>query len=345
MRRAGAAVLAAVLALTLAGCGRQDRPQSGKLNVVCTLFPYYDFVRQIGGDAVDVQLLVPAGRETHSFEPTPLDVIAVSEAEEAEALRKAGFVDEEILMLRSTTDREEDILDAAGEAIPYRLAMMDCVETYREEYAEGMQGGHDHAHDEHGEHNDHEAHDGHLHDGHEEEIEYDEHIWTSPVNAMALCRAICDTLCEADPDNADGYRARLADYLDELQALDETFRDITDHAARRLLVFGDRFPLLYFCREYDLDYRAAFHGCAGDTEPSLATLKYLIDVVEEQEIPVVYTIELSSQKVAQAIAETTGAQVRTFHSCQTVSRAEFDGGATYISLMTANAAALKEGLS
>ena len=223
--------------------------------------------------------------------------------------------------------------------------MMDCVETYREEYGEGMQGGHDHAHDEHGEHDDHEAHDGHLHDGHEEEIEYDEHIWTSPVNAMALCRAICDTLCEADPDNADGYRARLADYLGELQALDETFRDITDHAARRLLVFGDRFPLLYFCREYDLDYRAAFHGCAGDTEPSLATLKYLIDVVEEQEIPVVYTIELSSQKVAQAIAETTGAQVRTFHSCQTVSRAEFDGGATYISLMTANAAALKEGLS
>ena len=157
-----------------------------------------------------------------------------------------------------------------------------------------MQGGHDHDHDDHD--HDHDDHDGHLHDGHEEDIEYDEHIWTSPVNAMALCRAICDTLCEADPDNADGYRARLADYLDELQALDETFRDITDHAARRLLVFGDRFPLLYFCREYDLDYRAAFHGCAGDTEPSLATLKYLIDVVEEQEIPVVYTIELSSRE-------------------------------------------------
>ena len=193
MRRAGAAVLAAVLALTLAGCGRQDRPQSGKLNVVCTLFPYYDFVRQIGGDAVDVQLLVPAGRETHSFEPTPLDVIAVSEAE---------------VFIYNGGESElwvEDILDAAGEAIPYRLAMMDCVETYREEYAEGMQGGHDHDHDDHD--HDHDDHDGHLHDGHEEEIEYDEHIWTSPVNAMALCRAICDTLCEADPDNADGYRA------------------------------------------------------------------------------------------------------------------------------------------
>ena len=193
MRRFRALVLAAILTLTLAGCGRQDRPQSGKLNVVCTLFPYYDFVRQIGGDAVDVQLLVPAGRETHSFEPTPLDVIAVSEAE---------------VFIYNGGESElwvEDILDAAGEAIPYRLAMMDCVETYREEYAEGMQGGHDHAHDEHGEHDGHEAHDGHLHDGHEEEIEYDEHIWTSPVNAMALCRAICDTLCEADPDNADGW--------------------------------------------------------------------------------------------------------------------------------------------
>lgn len=332
MRRAGAAVLAAVLALTLAGCGRQDRPQSGKLNVVCMLFPYYDFVRQIGGDAVDVQLLVPAGRETHSFEPTPLDVIRISEAD---VFVYNGGESEQWV---------ENILDAAGENIPYVLSMMGAAELHEEEFSEGMQGQGANAH-EHSDHDHGHGENGGGDDAEDEETEYDEHIWTSPVNAMALCRAICDTLCEADPDNADGYRARLADYLDELQALDETFRDITDHAARRLLVFGDRFPLLYFCREYDLDYRAAFHGCAGDTEPSLATLKYLIDVVEEQEIPVVYTIELSSQKVAQAIAETTGAQVRTFHSCQTVSRAEFDGGATYISLMTANAAALKEGLS
>ena len=326
MRRFSAALLAAVLLLTAAGCGRRtDTEDDGRLQVVCTLFPYYDFVRQIGGDAVNAVLLVPAGRETHSFEPTPLDVITMSRAD---------------VFIWNGGESElwvEDVLDAAGEDIPFRLAMMDCVETYREEYAEGMQGGHDH--------DEHDGHYGHLHDGHEEDIEYDEHIWTSPVNAMALCRAICDTLCQADPDNADGYRARLEGYLGELQALDDTFRDIVDGAARRLVVFGDRFPLLYFCKEYDLDYRAAFHGCAGDTEPSLATLKYLIDLVGAEHIPVVYTIELSSQKVADAIAETTGAQVRTFHSCQTVSRAEFDNGATYISLMTANAAVLKEGLS
>ena len=115
--------------------------------------------------------------------------------------------------------------------------------------------------------------------------------------------------------------------------------------SRRLLVFGDRFPLLYFCREYGLDYRAAFHGCASDTEPSLATLKYLIDQVEQEHIPVVYTIELSSRKVARAIGETTGARVLTFQSCQTVSREDLDNGATYLSLMQQNVEALKEGLS
>ena len=328
MKRFTALAAAVALAVSLCACTPRAGTDSGRLRVVCTLFPYYDFVRQIGGEDVDVTLLVPAGRETHSFEPTPLDVITISEAE---------------VFVYNGGESEawvEDILSAAGENIPYRLAMMDCVETRAEEFAEGMQGGHDHD-----DHDDHDEHDEHLHDGHEEEIEYDEHIWTSPVNAMALCRALCDTLCQADPDNADGYRARLEAYLVQLQALDGTFREIVEDGTRRLVVFGDRFPLLYFCREYGLDYRAAFHGCAGDTEPSLTTLKYLIDLVNEQHIPVVYTIELSSRKVAKAIAETTGAQVRTFHSCQTVSRAEFDAGVTYLQLMEANADVLREGLS
>ena len=165
------------------------------------------------------------------------------------------------------------------------------------------------------------------------------------MTAMALCRAIGETLCQADPDHADSYRQRLADYLTELESLDQSFRDVVTGGSRKLLVFGDRFPLLYFCREYGLDYRAAFHGCAGDTEPSLATLKYLIDLVNEVHIPVVYTIELSSRKVAEAIAETTGAAVRTFQSCQTVSRTDFDNGVTYLQLMEANVDALREGLA
>ena len=321
MRRAGAAVLAAVLALTLAGCGRQDRPQSGKLNVVCTLFPYYDFVRQIGGDAVDVQLLVPAGRETHSFEPTPLDVITLSESD---------------VFLYNGGESEawvEDILSAAGENIAVTLPLMPQVSALAEEWAEGMEGGHDD--------HDHDSED-HSHDS--DDIEYDEHVWTSPVLVKTLCQAICDALCQADPAHQEGYQSRLTDYLAQLDQLDEAFRDTVAAGQRRLLVFGDRFPLLYFCKEYGLDYRAAFHGCASDTEPSLATLKYLIDKVEEAHIPVVYTIELSSRKVAQAIAETTGARVVTFYSCQTVSQADWAAGEGYLSLMCRNVAALREGI-
>ena len=320
MRRLLSGLLALALAASLTACGQPPLPEDGKTQVVCTLFPYYDFARQIGGDDVDVTLVVPAGRETHSFEPTPMDVIRISQAD---------------VFIYNGGESEQwvtDILDAAGEDIPCVLSMMDEAELHEEELVEGMQGGAS-------------AHDHHDHDEDEEEIEYDEHIWTSPVTAMALCRAITDGLCQADPDHADSFRARLADYLAALEALDGTFREIVAEGSRNLLVFCDRFPLLYFCREYGLDYRAAFHGCAGDTEPSLATLKYLIDLVNEQHIPVVYTIELSSRKVAKAIAETTGAQVRTFHSCQTVSRAEFDAGVTYLQLMEANADVLREGLS
>ena len=331
MRRRFAALLAALaLCVSLAACGAEtSEPDSGKLQVMCSLFPYYDFARQIGGEDVEVSLLVAAGKETHSFEPTPLDVIRLSRSDVF--LYNGGESEQWV----------ENILSAAGEDIAVTRALMPQVELLQEEMVEGMEDGHDHAHDDHDGH-DHDHEDDH--DDHGDEIEYDEHIWTSPVVAKAICTAICDALIEADGAHQEGYRARLADYLAELDALDAAFRQVVEEGHRRELVFGDRFPLLYFCREYDLDYRAAFHGCASDTEPSLYTLKYLIDRVEQEDIPVVYTIELSSQKVAQAIAETTGAKVLTFHSCQTVSRQELADGETYLSLMWKNVEALREGL-
>ena len=320
-KRLFAVLLALTLAAGLCGCADRQRAEDGRLQVVCSVFPYYDFARQIGGDDVDVTLLVAAGKETHSFEPTPLDVITLSQAD---------------VFLYNGGESEawvDDILSAAGENIAVTLPLMPQVSALAEEWAEGMEG----AHDEHDHDHDHETHDS-------DDIEYDEHVWTSPVLAKALCQAICDALCQADPAHREGYQARLTDYLAQLDGLDAAFREVVEAGHRRLLVFGDRFPLLYFCKEYGLDYRAAFHGCASDTEPSLATLKYLIDKVEDEEILVVYTIELSSRKVADAIAETTGAKVLTFHSCQTVSRTEFDGGATYLSLMEQNVEALREGL-
>ena len=329
MRRVLAIGLAAMLLLALAGCGAAPEADSGKLQVVATLFPYYDFARAIGGEDAEVTLLVAAGREAHSFEPTPLDVIKVWRSD---------------VFLYNGGESEawvEEILDAAGENIRETVAIMDGLELLEEEMAEGMQetaSAHDHQ-------GDHDEHDHDQHDDHDdEEIEYDEHVWTSPVMACGICETIRDALCRADPAHAQGYTARAEDYIAQLQDLDAQFREVVAGGQRSTLVFGDRFPLLYFCRTYGLDYRAAFQGCAADTEPRLGTLQYLIDYVGQEEIPVVYTIELSSHKIADAIAETTGAAVLTFESGQTVSREDFAAGCTYLDLMERNVAALREGL-
>ena len=213
MRRLRAFLLALTVAAGLCGCGRKPLQDNGKLRVVCTLFPYYDFVRQIGGDDVDVTLVVPAGRETHSFEPTPLDVIRISEAD---VFVYNGGESEQWV---------ENILDAAGENIPYVLSMMGAAELHEEEFSEGMQGQGANAH-EHSDHDHGHGENGGGDDAEDEEAEYDEHIWTSPVTAMALCRAIGEILCQANPDHADSYRQRLADYLTELESLDQSFRDV-----------------------------------------------------------------------------------------------------------------------
>lgn len=321
-KRILALLLAAAVALPLCACAPAgEEAEDGRLQVVCSLFPYYDFVREIGGAYVSPRLLVAAGREAHSFEPTPMDVIRVSRAD---VFVYNGGEGEQWV---------DEILSSAGENIPTVLRMMDYADTLTEE---PLAGHDDHDHADH----DHEHDDDHDSD----DIEYDEHIWTSPVQAMKLCRAICDALCAADPAHAAVYRSNLENYLGQLAELDVAFRQVCSEKKRSLLVFGDRFPLLYFCREYGLDYRAAFHGCSSDTEPSLYTLKFLIDKVRQQDIPVVYALELSSRKVADAITETTGATVETFYSCQTVSQADWAAGEGYVSLMRRNVAALREGI-
>lgn len=328
MKRIFALILALILALSLCACGREEQDgDENKLQVMASCFPYYDFARQIGGEHIEPSLLIAAGREVHSFEPTPLDVVRLSECD---------------VFLYNGGESElwvTEILESAGENIAVTAAMMEYAPLLAEEFVEGMETSvHHHHHEEENEEH-------HDHDHEEDELAYDEHVWTSPVVAQDLCRAICEALCTADPAHRDDYEANLTAYLAELQALDEAFRTVVAEGKRTTLVFGDRFPLQYFCAEYGLTYSAAFHGCAGDTEPSLGTMKYLIDKVEAENLPVVYTIELSSQKIANAIAETTDARVLTFHSCQTVSRQEFDDGATYLSLMWNNVEALKEGLA
>ena len=302
MKRIASFFLALALAFSLTACTVPvEKADDGKIQIVATLFPYYDFARAIAGDRADVTLLLSPGREAHSFEPTPLDAVTISESD---------------VFLYNGGEGEywvDSMLGAAGENIAVIARMMDYVDALDEEYVEGMQGadGHDHDH-EHGSHDDHDDHDhDHEEDEHDsDEVEYDEHIWTSPI-----------------------------------EALDARFADLCASAPRKLLVFADRFPMLYFCREFGLDYRAAFHGCSGDTEPSLATIKYLIDKVEDEDIPVVYTIDFGTKKVAAVVSECTGAAVDTLYSMQTVSRADFDAGETYLTLMERNYEALRKGLN
>ena len=324
--------------LSLSGCGRAEsgeEPGDGeggrKLKVAATLFPYYDFVRQVAGDQVELSLVIPAGMDSHSFEPTPRDIRTMQEADVI--IANGGAMEHWVDQVVDSFDREDQTV----------VIMMDHVDAVEEEIVEGMEHsdeGHGHVHV----HEDGEE-DGHLEEDESQyEIEYDEHIWTSPVNAMRMVDVIAETLTERDPDHGAMYQAGAAAYLEELERLDKEFREVRDSAVHDMIVMGDKFPLRYFADTYGLRYRAAFSGCSSDTEPSARTIAYLIDKVKEEGLPVIYYLELSSHRVAEIIGEETGAVPLLFHSCHNVTRRQFEEGVTYLELMEQNVKNLREGL-
>ena len=179
----------------------------------------------------------------------------------------------------------------------------------------------------------------------EDEEERDEHVWTSPRNAARICRKLGDTFSAADSAHAAQYAQRCGDYVEQLDRLDAEFQDVVENAARKTVVFADRFPLRYFADAYGLDYYAAYPGCADAAEPSAATVAFLIDKVRAEGIPVVFTIELSNGKLADTICEATGAKKLEFATCHNVAAQAFANGATYLQLMERNVQALREALN
>ncbi len=315
--------------LLLTGClaKREENsaaPDGGeKIRVVCTIFPPCDFVREVGGDYVEVTQLLKPGMEAHSYEPSPADIVRITESD---------------LFLYAGGESDvwvEELLSGSDVQIRSH-SLLDWVDPLEEETTEGMQAsGHHHSHEEEGE-----APDAvHLDEG-----EYDEHVWTSPVNAMRLVEQIRDELSQIDPDRAEIYAENAADYLEQLQSLDEDFRSMVEEAPRKTLVFGDRFPFLYLVKTYGLEYYAAFPGCSSQTEPSAATIAFLTDKVEQEGIPTVFYLELSSGNVAEAIAEAAGAKTDMLHSCHTLTRDEAERGETYLSLMRQNLEAIRRAL-
>jgi len=199
-------------------------------------------------------------------------------------------------------------MDTSGMRV---VTLMDCVDTVEEEGGDGEQ---------------------------------DEHVWTSPGNAKRITQRISEAMCGADPQNAAAYRRNTAAYLAELDALDAQFRTVVDGAARKAVVFGDRFPFRYFMDAYGLVYAAAFPGCAAETEASAGTVLALVEKIKTEGIPAVFHTELSNENMARAIGKETGAKVLLLHACHNISRADFQAGRTYLDLMGDNVEALREAL-
>lgn len=372
---------ALVIGGLLTGCGTEqkakqetveNKTKDQKISVVTTIFPQYDFVRQIAGDSVDLKMLLKPGEETHSYEPTPQDIIAIQNSNLF--IYVGGENDSWV----------EDILESMPDNGRKTLKLADCVDTVEEEHVEGMkeERGHDHEEHDHEEHGHDSESDTHLDqdsDAEEEHLlqeqevqethsdadseaqtdgehgndssetvsvhEIDEHVWTSPKNAEKIVERITDLLCEADEAHAAEYQTNAADYEQQLEELDQEFHDVVDYSERNLLIFGDRFPFRYFADEYGLDYYAAFSGCASDTEPSAATMAFLINKVKEEQVPTVLKMELSNDNISKAIAEAAGTDVKVFYSCHNLTAEEFENGETYLSMMKKNVETLKEVLN
>ncbi len=237
MKRLSAFILLA--ALLLGGCAARNAGGAGdKLKVTVSAFPEYDLVRAVAGDLAEIALLLPPGAEAHSYEPTPQDIARLN----ACRVFVYGGGESDVWLDR--------VLDSQGREGKIILSLMDCCALREEEVQEHMT----------------------AEEEEEEETEYDEHVWTSPVNAMAIVKAVRDALVRADPDHKAAYEQNAAAFLEKLEALDASLRELVSGAKRKLLVFGDRFPFLYFVREDGLEYASAFPGCSSSTDRYSPTL-------------------------------------------------------------------------
>lgn len=351
MKKILTVILVVLLASALFGCTQnqntsdlnQNEEENNKIKIVTTLFPQYDFTRQIAGDKAEIVLLLPPGSESHSFEPTPNDIITIDNSDIFIYTGKymEPWADK---IIQSSDNEDIHILDVSN-----GITLVKEEHDHDHEHDED----HDHEHEEneeneeHEDYEDHEDHD-HEHEEHEEHEghshEYDPHIWTNPVMAKKMVDNIAASLCYVDPENASYYKENAESYKEKLSELDAEFREIVDNGSRNKIYFGERFALYYFTEEYGLEYKSAYDNCSSETEPSARDIAQIIDEINEYNIPVVYYQELTDPKVSRSISEDTGVEILLFHSCHNVSKEDFKNGITYLEIMKQNAENLKKGL-
>ena len=324
----------------LAGCGKQNEQTASdetRLRVVTTIFPEYDWVREILGDKADnaeVTMLLDNGADLHSYQPTADDIVKISECDLFIYVggESDDWVDDALKNAANKNMKVINLLEALGE----RVKTEEVVEGMQEEKHD-----HDHDHEDADEHDDAKEHD------HEEEAEYDEHVWLSLKNAQTLCSAISGVLQQIDPDNKDTYAANASAYIKKLSALDADYQAAVNAATRKTVLFGDRFPFRYLAEDYGLRYYAAFAGCSAESEASFETISFLAGKVDELNLPCVLTLEGVQHKIAETIVRNTAAKnqkVLMMDSMQSTTSKDAANGTTYLSVMERNLSVLKEAL-
>ena len=310
-----------IIASALSGCAATPKTADhGQVKVVSTIFPLYDWVREVAGDDVDVNLdlLLDNGVDLHSYQPTAKDIMDISDCDIF--VYVGGESDKWVADTLKQADNKNmivlDLMDILGDA------------AKEEELKEGMQGEKEE-----------EA---------EEEPEYDEHVWLSLKNAKLFTEKIADALSKADIQHADVFKANAENYTEKLEALDKQYQETVDNAPTKTLLFGDRFPFRYMTDDYKLDYYAAFVGCSAETEASFETITFLSDKVDELKLKAIMQIESSDGSIAKTIRDNTKTkdqEILTLDSIQNVTAERVKAGETYLSIMESNLEVLKKALA
>lgn len=334
-------VFAAIFAVIINVKNLNWKNKGDKIEVVATLFPQYDFVKQVGGDKVDVKLLLPPGAESHTYEPTPQDMVLINNSDLF--IFTGSEMEPWAENLISGMKKDINVLDLSKS--------VDLINV--EEFEEEHEGGeHEHHHhdedeDEDAEEQDIEEHHEHNHE-HDEEGHhhtYDPHIWLNPQYAIKMVRSVEQELSKIDPDNADYYKSNADKYISEISALDSEFEEVVANSSNPKLAFGGAFAYAYFVERYDLDFISAYETCGESAEPSTIKVKEVIDYINKNKIPVIFYKEYTTGNIAKTISEATGAKMLVFNTVHNVSKDEIQNGASYVSIMRSNLDNLKQALN
>lgn len=311
-----------------------------KFSVVCTIFPEYDWIRQLVGDKKDnyeITYLLDKGVDLHSYQPTAEDIAKIANCDLFVYVggESDGWVDDALKESKNDKMQVVNLLETLGKNVK------------PEEVVEGMQEEDEHDHDHEDKDKDHDHEDADHDHHHEEETEYDEHVWLSLRNATVLVNTLAEKLQTIDPENKDYYAGTAADYTAKLGDLDSRYLATIKKAKVKTVLFGDRFPFRYLVDDYGLKYYAAFVGCSAETEASFETVAFLAKKTDDLKLKSVLVIENSDQKIAKKIVETTkdkNQNIVVLNSMQSITNEDIANGATYLSIMESNLKALASAL-